>query len=130
MKTWCQMEGFVVRAMRVAAGCRPASSRAKGSGLPRRDALDRTIFFVAKAAVTIEERGWAAGTEKDQVSLEAFFVDDGSALKRGEDGALGLRQTEAGFDERVNQEGGVNGEHELVQAGVLERGDGNGVAIA
>ena len=73
---------------------------------------------------------WSSGSEKDEVSFEAFLVDDSSAFERGEDGAFGLREPKAGFDKRVDHQRGIDGNQELFEAGVLKRGDGNRFAIA
>jgi hypothetical protein len=54
--------------------------------------------------------------EENQVSLKAFLVDDGSPFERGDDGAFGLRKTEAGFNYGVNDERSINGHQELVKA--------------
>ena len=87
-------------------------------------------MFLTETAVPVKKRCWSAGSEKDEVSFEAFFVDDRSAFERGEDGAFRLREPKAGFDERVNHECGIDGIQELFKAGVLKRGDGNRFAIA
>ncbi len=41
-----------------------------------------------------------------------------------------MRKPEAGFDEPIGYESGIDGNQELFQAGVLKRGDGNRSAIA
>src|SRR5271170_6898049 len=88
------------------------------------------IVFITETAVPVKKGCWSAGSEKDEVSFEAFFVDDSSAFERGEDGAFGLREPKAGFDERVDHERGIDGSQELFKAGVLKRGDGNRFAIS
>ena len=87
-------------------------------------------MFITETAVPVKKGCWSAGSEKDEVSFEAFLVDDSSAFERGEDGAFGLREPKAGFDERVDHERGIDGNQELFKAGVLKRGDGNRFAIA
>src|SRR5258708_288190 len=87
-------------------------------------------MFITETAVPVKEGCWSAGSEKDEVSFKAFLVDDRSAFERGEDGAFGLREPKAGFDERVDHERGIDGNQELFKAGVLKRGDGNRFAIA
>ena len=88
------------------------------------------IMFITETAVPVKKGCWSAGSEKDEVSFKAFLVDDRSAFERGEDGAFGLREPKAGFDERVDHERGIDGNQELFKAGVLKRGDGNRFAIA
>jgi hypothetical protein len=83
-----------------------------------------------KAAVPVDKGCWSAGSEEDEVSFEAFLLDDRSAFERGEDGAFGLRESKAGFDERVGYKRGIDRNQELFKAGVLKRGDGNRLAIA
>src|ERR1700674_4197430 len=87
-------------------------------------------MFLTETAVAVKQGCWSACSEKDEVSFEAFLVDDSSAFERGEDGAFGLREPKAGFDERVDHERGIDGNEELFEAGVLKRGDGNRFAIA
>src|SRR5260370_34694435 len=87
-------------------------------------------MFITETAVPVKKGCWSAGSEEDEVSFEAFLVDDSSAFERGEDGAFGLREPKAGFDERVDHERGIDGSQELFKAGVLKRGDGNRFAIA
>src|ERR1700737_5316956 len=87
-------------------------------------------MFLTETAVGVKQGCWSACSEKDEVSFEAFLVDDRSAFERGEDGAFGLREPKAGFDERVDHERGIDGNQELFKAGVLKRGDGNRFAIA
>src|SRR5260370_32032811 len=87
-------------------------------------------MFIAETAVPVKKGCWSAGSKKDEVSFEALLVDDSSAFERGEDGAFGLREPKAGFDERVDHERGIDGDQELFKAGVLKRGDGNRFAIA
>src|SRR5258705_8081406 len=80
-------------------------------------------MFITETAVPVKKGCWSAGSEKDEVSFKAFLVDDRSAFERGEDGAFGLREPKAGFDERVDHERGIDGHQ-------LKRGDGNRFAIA
>ena len=80
-------------------------------------------MFLTETAVPVKKGCWSAGSEKDEVSFEAFLVDDSSAFERGKDGAFGLREPKAGFDERVDHERGIDGNQELFKAGVLKRGD-------
>ena len=87
-------------------------------------------MFHMETTVPVKKGCWSAGSEKDEVSFEAFLVDNSSAFERGEDGAFGLREPKAGFDERVDHERGIDGNQELFKAGVLKRGDGNRFAIA
>src|SRR5260370_7474833 len=82
-------------------------------------------MFIAETAVPVKKGCWSAGSKKDEVSFKALLVDDRSAFERGEDGAFGLREPKAGFDERVDHERGIDGNQELFKAGVLKRGDGN-----
>ena len=49
-------------------------------------------MLITETAVPAKEGCWSAGSEKDEVSFEAFLVDDSSAFKRGEDRAFGLRE--------------------------------------
>ena len=88
------------------------------------------IMFITETAVPVKKGCWSAGSEKDEVSFEAFLVDDSSTFERGEDGAFGLREPKAGFDERVDHERGIDGNQELFKAGVLKRGDENRFAVA
>jgi len=85
---------------------------------------------LTETVVPFKKGCWTARSEKDKVSFEAFFVDDGSAFERSEDGALGLWEPKVSFDERVHHERGIDGNQELFKAGVLKRGDGNRFAIA
>ena len=55
-------------------------------------ALVRKIMLITETAVPAKEGCWSAGSEKDEVSFEAFLVDDSSAFKRGDDGTFGLRE--------------------------------------
>src|ERR1700681_1359618 len=87
-------------------------------------------MFHMEATVPVKKGCSSAGSKKDQVSFEALLVDDRSAFERGEDGAFGLREPKAGFDEGVDHERGIDGNQELFKAGVLKRGDGNRFAIA
>src|ERR1700692_3919355 len=87
-------------------------------------------MFITETAVPVKKGCWAAGSEKDEVSFKAFLVDDRSAFERGEDGAFGLREPKAGFDERVDHERSIDGNQELFESSVLERGDKNRFAIA
>src|SRR5437899_6334822 len=87
-------------------------------------------MFITETSVTVKKGCWSAGSEKDEVSFEAFLVDDSSAFERGEHGAFGLREPKAGFDKRVDHERGIDGNQDLFKAGVLKRGDGNRFAIA
>ena len=86
-------------------------------------------MFLTETAVPVKKGCWSAGSEKDEVSFEAFLVDDSSAFERGEDGAFGLWEPKSGFDERVDHQRGIDGNQELFKAGVLKRGDGNPFAI-
>jgi hypothetical protein len=74
-------------------------------------------MFLTETAVPVKKGCWSAGSEKDEVSFKAFLVDDRSAFERGEDGAFGLREPKAGFDERVDHERGIDGNQELFKAG-------------
>ena len=85
---------------------------------------------LTETAVPVKKGCRSAGSEKDEVSFEAFLVDDSSAFERGEDGAFRLREPKSGFDERVDHERGIDGNQELLKAGVLKRGDGNRFAVA
>ena len=76
-------------------------------------------MFLTEPVVPVKKGCWSAGSEKDEVSFEAFLVDDSSAFERGEDGPFGLREPKAGFDERVDHERGIDGHQELFKAGVL-----------
>src|SRR6266481_9151034 len=87
-------------------------------------------MFHMEAPGTVKKGCWSAGSEEDEVSFETLLIDDRSAFERGEDGAFGLRETKAGFDERVDHERGIDGNQELFKAGVLKRGNGNRFAIA
>src|ERR1700712_4161734 len=93
-------------------------------------ALVRAILFLAESAVPVKKGCWSAGSEKDEVSFEAFLVDNRSTFERGEDGAFGLREPKAGFNERVDHERSIDGNQKLFQAGVLKGRDGNRFAIA
>jgi len=84
---------------------------------------------VAEAAVAVEEGLGAAGVEVDEVAFEALVGEDGSGFEGGEDGSFGLGEAEAGFDEGVGGEGGIDGEEELVEAGAAEGGDGDGGGV-
>jgi hypothetical protein len=90
------------------------------SGSRRRQARARKNLFLTEPAIPVKKGCWSAGSEKDEVSFEAFLVDDSSAFERGKDGALGLRQAKAGFDKRVDHEGGIDGKQELFKAGALK----------
>ena len=59
-------------------------------------------MFHMEATVTVKKGCWSAGSEEDEVSFETLLIDDRSAFERGEDGAFGLRETKAGFDQRVD----------------------------
>src|SRR6201993_901964 len=87
-------------------------------------------MVITETAVPVKKGCWSAGSGKDDVSFKAFLVDDRSAFERGEDGAFGLREPKAGFDERVDHERGIDGNKELFKAGALKRGDWNRFAIA
>jgi hypothetical protein len=91
--------------------------------LLRSEALVRKILFLTETAVPVKKGCWSAGSEKDEVSFEAFFVDGSSAFERGEDGAFGLREPKAGFNERVDHERSIDGNQELFKTSVLKRGD-------
>ena len=88
------------------------------------------IVSLTETAVPVKKGCWSAGSEQDEVSFEALLVDDRPAFERGEDGAFGLREPKAGFNERVDHERRIDGNQELFKAGVLKRGDGNRFAIA
>jgi hypothetical protein len=83
-----------------------------------------------EATVTVKKGCWSAGSEEDEVSFETLLIDDRSAFERGEDGAFGLRETKAGFDQRVDHECCIDRYQELFKAGVLKRGDENRFAFA
>src|ERR1700722_10972157 len=87
-------------------------------------------MFHMETTVPVKKGCWSAGSEKDEVSFEAFLVNNSSAFERGEDGAFGLREPKAGFDERVDHERGIDGNQESFKTIVLERGDKNRFAIA
>src|SRR5260370_33564919 len=87
-------------------------------------------MFITETAVPVKKGCWSAGSEKDEVSFKAFLVDDRSAFERGEDGAFGLREPKAGFDEWVDHERGIDGNQDLFKAVVLKRGDSIRFAIA
>ena len=87
-------------------------------------------MFHMETTVPMKKGCGSAGSEKDQVSFETLLVDDRSAFERGEDGAFGLREPKAGFDERVDHQRGIDGNQELFKAGALKRGDENRFAIA
>ncbi len=87
-------------------------------------------MFHMEATVTVKKGCWSAGSEEDEVSFEALLIDDRSAFERGEDGAFGLRETKAGFDQRVDHECCIDRSQELFKAGVLKRGDENRFAVA
>jgi hypothetical protein len=87
-------------------------------------------MFHMETAVPVKKKCWSAGSEKDEVSFEAFLVDNRSAFERGENGAFGLREPKAGFDERVDHERGIDGNQESFKTSVLERRDKNCFAIA
>src|ERR1700680_1741206 len=87
-------------------------------------------MFLTEPAVPVKKGCWSAGSEKDEVSCEALLVDNSSAFERGEDGAFGLREPKAGFDERVDHERGIDGNQELFKTRLLERGEKNRFAIA
>src|ERR1700722_17429482 len=87
-------------------------------------------MFITETPVPVKKGCWPAGSEKGQVSFKAFLLDNRSAFERSEDGAFGLWEPKAGFDERVDHERGIDGNQELFKAGVLKRGDGNRFAIA
>src|ERR1700720_2681114 len=87
-------------------------------------------MFLTEPAVPVKKGCWSAGSGKDEGSFDEFLVDNSSAFERGEDGAFGLREPKAGFDERVDHERGIDGNQELFQTSVLERGDKNRFAIA
>ena len=63
---------------------------------------------LTEPAVPVKKGRWPAGSEEHEVSFKAFLVDDGSGFERSEDGALGLRETKAGFDERIVHERGID----------------------
>ena len=73
-----------------------------------------------ETAVPVKKGCWSAGPEKDEVSFEAFLVDDGSAFEGGEDGAFGLREPKTGFDQRIDHQRGIDGKQKLFKAGVLK----------
>ena len=77
-------------------------------------------MFLTETAVPVKKGCWSAGSEKDEVSFEAFLVDDSSAFERGEDGAFGLRESKAAFDDRVDHERGIDGNQEFFEAGMLK----------
>jgi hypothetical protein len=83
-----------------------------------------------EATVPVKKGCWSAGSEEDEVSFETLLVDDRSAFERGEDGTFGLRETKAGFDERVDHECCIDRYQELFKAGVLKRGDEDRFAFA
>ena len=89
-----------------------------------RNCLEGKLTFLTETPVPVKKGCWSAGSEKNEVSFEAFFLDDRSAFERGEDGAFGLREPKAGFDERVGYERGIDGNQELFKAGVLKRETG------
>jgi hypothetical protein len=58
--------------------------RWKNLRLLRSYALARKIMLLTVTAVPVKKGCRSAGSEKDEVSFEAFLVDDSSALERGE----------------------------------------------
>ncbi len=46
-------------------------------------------MFLTEAAVSVKKGCWPAGSEEDEVSFEAFLVDDRSDFERCEDGTFG-----------------------------------------
>ena len=89
----------------------------------------RKILLLTESAIPVKKRRWSPGSEQDEVSFETLLGDDRSALERGEDRAFGLRKPEAGLDERIDDERGVDSHQESFKARVLKRGDGNRFAI-
>ena len=87
-------------------------------------------MFVAETAVAGEQGGGSAYAQEDEIAFETFFGDGRAGFKRGENGSFRLREAEAGFDQRIGDERGVDGEQKLLETGVFERGHGDGVAVA
>ena len=87
-------------------------------------------MFHMEATVTVKKGCWSAGPEEDEISFETLLIDDRSTFERGEDGAFGLRETKAGFDQRIDHECCIDRYQELFKAGVLKRGDENRFAVA
>src|SRR5205807_8749060 len=67
--------------------------------------------------------------EIDQISVEAFLVDNRSAFESGEDGTLGLRKAKTGLDNWVERKCGVDGNQQLIESGPLKSGDGDSPTI-
>ncbi len=83
-----------------------------------------------ETAVSVKKGCRSAGSEKDEVPFEMFLADDRSAFQRGEDRSFRLRKPEAGFNDRVGYESGVDGLQELLETSVLQGRDGNRLAIS
>ena len=87
-------------------------------------------MFVTKAAKSVKKGCWPTGAEQDEVSFEAFLVNDRSACECGEYGAFRLREPKTGLDKRVDRERGIDGHQDLFETSALKRGDKNRIAIA
>ena len=84
---------------------------------------------LAEASVPFKQGCWSPGPHEDEVPFKTFLCDGRSAFERSEDGTLGLRKSERGLNERVDDQRGIDCNQELFKASVVKRRDGNRFAI-